>query len=38
MSFQYLNPKQEYEDRYDLGTIKECLNQLGMIDEVSKKL
>ncbi len=38
MPFQYLHPKQHYEDRYDLGTIKECLKQLEMIDGVGEKL
>lgn len=38
MSFQYLNSQQHYEDRYDLGTIRECLRQLEMIDGIGEKL
>ncbi len=38
MPFQYLEPKQNYEDRYDIQTIKQCLGQLKTIDEVGKKL
>lgn len=38
MTFQYLNPRQDYEDRYDLSTIRECLKQLEIIDGIGEKL
>lgn len=38
MPFQYLESRQHYEDRYDLGTIRECLKQLEMINGVGEKL
>lgn len=38
MSIQYLYPKQHYEDRYDLQTIKECLDQISMFREIGKKM
>lgn len=38
MSFQYLKPQQEYEDRYDIGTIKECLRVLHMVDGIGEKM
>lgn len=38
MSFQYLKPQQEYEDRYDIGTIKECLRVLDMVDGIGEKM
>ena len=31
-------PKQYYEDRYDLNTIEQCLNQLKMLDDIDKKM
>ncbi len=38
MSFQYLKPQQEYEDRYDVGTIKECLRVLDMVNGIGEKM
>lgn len=38
MSFQYLKPQQEYEDLYDIGTIKECLRVLDMVDGIGEKM
>ena len=38
MPFQYLQSQQHYEDRYDLGTIRECLKQFEMISGVGEKL
>ncbi len=38
MSFQYLQPQQHYEDRYDIGTIRECLETLGMVNAVGEKM
>lgn len=38
MSFQYLKPQEEYEDRYDVGTIKECLRVLDMVNDISEKM
>lgn len=38
MSYQYLKPQQEYEDRYDIGTIKECLRVLDMVDGIGEKM
>ena len=36
--FQYLNERQHYEDRYDLNTIEQCLDQLKMLDDIDKKM
>ena len=36
--FQYLEERQHYEDRYDLHTIEQCLDQLKMIDEIGRKM
>lgn len=38
MSFQYLQPQQHYEDRYDIGTIRECLETLGMVKAIGEKM
>lgn len=38
MSYQYLKPQQEYEDRYDICTIKECLRVLDMVDGIGEKM
>lgn len=38
MSFLYLKPQQEYEDRYDIGTIKECLRVLDMVNGIGEKM
>lgn len=38
MSFQYLQPQQHYEDRYDIGTIQECLETLGMVNAIGEKM
>jgi len=38
MSFQYLEPQQEYEDRYDVSTIRECLKTLNIVDDISQKM
>lgn len=38
MSYQYLQSKQCYEDRYDLQTIKECFKQLQMVEEIGQKV
>jgi len=38
MSFQYLEPKGHYEDRYDVGTIKECLKTLDMVNGIGEKM
>ncbi len=38
MSFQYLQSQQHYENRYDVGTIKECLRVLDMIDGIGEKM
>lgn len=35
---QYLQSKQHYEDRYDLHTIEECLEQISTFREVGKKM
>ncbi len=34
----YLRDEQHYEDRYDLHTIEQCLNQLKMIGEIGRKM
>lgn len=36
--FQYLEEHQHYEDRYDLNTIEQCLDQLRMLDDIDKKM
>lgn len=38
MSFQYLEPQQHYEDRYDISTIRECLETLGMVNAIGEKM
>jgi C4-type Zn-finger protein len=38
MSYQYLQPKQCYEDRYDLQTIKECLEQLQIVENIDQRM
>lgn len=38
MSFRYLKSRQHYEDRYDLNTIEQCLDQLKMLDDIDKKM
>lgn len=38
MSFKYLEPQQSYEDRYDVITIKECLQQLEMLEGMRDKM
>jgi len=38
MSFQYLHPKEHYEDRCDVGTIKECLQTLDMVNGIGEKM
>jgi DNA-directed RNA polymerase subunit M/transcription elongation factor TFIIS len=35
---QYLNDKQHYEDRYDVGTIRECLKTLEMVNSIGEKM
>lgn len=36
--FQYLEERQHYEDRYDIGTIRECLETLGMVKAIGEKM
>ena len=38
MSYQYLNDRQHYEDRYDLQTIRECLDELQMLGKISQRM
>lgn len=35
---QYLKERQYYADRYDLGTIEQCLNQLKMLHDVGQRM
>lgn len=35
---QYLKDKQDYIDRYDLLTIRECLDNIRMLQSVGKKM
>lgn len=38
MSFQYLQDRKDYEDRYDVHTISQCIDQLKMLGEISRKM
>lgn len=38
MSFQCLQPQEHYEDHYDIGTIRECLDTLGMVNTIGEKM
>lgn len=38
MSLKYLQTQQHYEDRYDIGTIRECLKTLDMVNSVGEKM
>ncbi len=38
MSYQYLKPKDYYSERYDLNTIKHCLEQIEMFRRVAKQM
>ncbi len=38
VDMEYLEEHQHYEDRYDLHTIEQCLDQLKMIDEIGRKM
>jgi hypothetical protein len=34
----YLQSRQHYEDRYDVGTIRECLRTLDMVNDIGEKM
>lgn len=38
MLFQYLQSQQHYENRYDVGTIREYLETLGMVKAIGEKM